>query len=294
MQSPLKKAIVYDLETGGLSSKYNSITEIALVALDLDSLKIIDECSILLKPRIDLSNMEEDSLLEAKSLYKRLATKDEDTGIKTLMFGKEKITLKNIEPLKESIDKFKLKVKKEYKSRVLDMEDVFNLRMDGYEHIVNIYLDNSYNPQALEVTKIPLSLLIDEGVDYSEAFSIVNDFIKKHCVGNSKPIISGHNIKSFDNPFMEQFYKIHKGDFYKNINSLLIDTLEWARLKFWELPSFSLGVCANEVGLTLKEAHRALPDTIANAKFLLKLLKSLRGDGGKEAKNVRRKYKLNF
>ena len=74
----------------------------------------------------------------------------------------------------------------------------------------------------------------------------------------------------------------------------MIDTLEWARLRFTEISSFSLGVCANEVGLTLKEAHRALPDTVANAKFLIKLLKSMRGEGSQETKYVRRKFNFNF
>ena len=309
MQSPLKKIVVYDLETGGLSSKYNSITEIAMVAIDLEKLTIIDEMSVMIKPRIYLSNIEEDSLQEAKSLYKRLSTKDENTGIKTLIYKDEKITLKNLEPLVMAIDLFKEKINSDYKSKVLEMEDIDYLMGSELSDIMSIYFDNAYNPQALEVTKIPKSLLIKEGIPYEEAFEEVNGFIKKHTVGNSKPIIAGHNIgniprrvvkgkevgpNGFDNPFMEIFFKNNKADFFASVNDLIIDTLQMARLKFWELPSFSLGVVANELGLTLSQAHRALPDTIANAQVLVKMLKSLRGDGGVGTKYKREKFDLNY
>lgn len=310
MQTPLKKVIVYDLETGGLSCKHNSITEIAMVAVDLEKLTIIDEVSVMIKPRIDLSNMEPESIQEAKSLYKRLATKDDDTGIKTLMYGSQKITLKNIEPLKNAIDNFKELVEAEFKSKVLNLDDLQYISEKlNDENITNIYFDNAYNPQALEVTKIPKKLLIEEGVDYEEAFKIVSEFIKKHQVGNSKPIIAGHNIgwlprriikgkevepNGFDNPFMEIFFANNKSDFFASVNDLIIDTLQMARLKYWELSSFSLGVVANELGLTLKEAHRALPDTVANAQVLIKMLKSLKGDGGSGTKYVRKKFDLNY
>lgn len=309
MQSPLKKIIVYDLETGGLLSTHNSITEIALVAIDLETLKIIDETSVLIKPRIDLSSMCEDSLDEAKSLYKRLATKDLDSGIKTLKYGKEKITLKNIQPLVEGIDNFKEILHNQFKLNILNHDDINYLEGTNYKDISSIYFDNAYNPQALEVTKISKKLLVDEGVEYEKAFEIVNNFIKSHTVGNSKPIIAGHNIgwlprrivrgkevkpNGFDNPFMEKFFKDNKSDFFSSINDLIYDTLQMARTKYWELPSYSLGVVANELGLTLKEAHRALPDTIANAKVLIKMLKSLRGSGDSKKNYVREKFDLNY
>lgn len=309
MQSPLKKIIVYDLETGGLLSTHNSITEIALVAIDLETLKIIDETSVLIKPRIDLSSMCEDSLDEAKSLYKRLATKDLDSGIKTLKYGKEKITLKNIQPLVDGIDNFKEILHNHFKLNILNHDDINYLEGTNYKDISSIYFDNAYNPQALEVTKISKKLLVDEGVEYEKAFEIVNNFIKSHTVGNSKPIIAGHNIgwlprrivrgkevkpNGFDNPFMEKFFKDNKSDFFSSINDLIYDTLQMARTKYWELPSYSLGVVANELGLTLKEAHRALPDTIANAKVLIKMLKSLRGGGDSKKNYVREKFDLNY
>lgn len=294
MQSPLKKIIVYDLETGGLSCKFNSITEIAMVAIDLETLKKVDEFSVMLKPRLDVRNMEDEDIAEAKALYKRLGTKDDDSGIKVLMYGDEKITLKNIDPLVEGVSNFRKLVKKEFPNRIIDFNSI-KLGLEGkYKEMFQIYVDSSYNPQALEVTKIPFKLLCEEGVGYEEAFEKVNSFLKAHTVGNSKPIISGHNIKSFDNPFLELFFKDNKFDLYKCINKFQLDTLELARLKFWELPSYSLGVIANEMGMTLKSAHRALPDTIANADVLIKMLKSLKNNGSFENKYVRKKFDLNY
>ena len=309
MQTNLKKIIVYDLETGGLSSTHNSITEIAMVVIDLEKVSIVDEMSVMIEPRVSLQNINEDSIREAKDLYKRLATKDEDSGIKTLIYGKEKITLKNIEPLVEGVIAFKKKIESEYKSKVLMLDDIEYLLDSDLKDIMQIYFDNAYNPQALEVTKIPVKLLIEEGIKYEEAFSKVYNFIKTHTVGNSKPIIAGHNIgwlprrivkgkevapNGFDNPFMETFFEDNKSDFFASVNDLMIDTLQMARLKYWELPSYSLGVVANELGLTLKEAHRALPDTIANAQVLVKMLKSLKGDGGKSTKYTREKFDLKY
>ena len=303
MQSPLKTIIVYDLETGGLLKEYNTITEIAMVAVDLETLSIKDEMSVMIKPRIDLRN----SLLftekvplgdtfkdEAKELYKRLGEKDLDTGIKTLPYGKEKITLKNLVPLIDGIKLFHEKISSEYRSGILTLDDINTFQNGDLKDIFEIYYSNAYNEQALDITKISKKMLVENGVEFEDAFKKCEKFIKANTSGNHKPILAGHNIKGFDNPFFSKFFLDNKSNLEKLTNKLVLDTLELARLKFWELSSYSLGVVSNEVGLTLKEAHRALPDTVANAHFLIKLLKSLRGDGGKGTKYVRRKFKLNY
>ena len=86
MKSNYKRSIVFDLETGGFSEKYNSITEIAMVAIDMESLNIIEDFSISIKPRLDLINREDNISKEAKSLFKMLKLKDEDTGKNILKF----------------------------------------------------------------------------------------------------------------------------------------------------------------------------------------------------------------
>jgi len=178
---------------------------------------------------------------------------------------------------------------------IIDYEKLLELEDSDFKDIARLYFDFTYNPQALEVTGISRELLVKEGLSHKDAYIDVTELIKRHTVGNSRPVIAGHNIKKFDNPFMDLLFERNKGSFEKSINSFQIDTLEWARMKWFEMPNFSLGTCANEVGLTLKEAHRALPDTVANAKFLIKILGNLRGNGtAEETAYIRKKYNFNF
>jgi len=308
MQSPYKTIIVYDLETGGLSSKINHITEMAMVAINAETLDIIEEFSVMMKPWLNLENVEEEPLKEARELFKALKQKDEDSGLNILRYKDNLITLKNLDPLIEDIEMFY-----EFLSthgNILTYEDILKLEAsENLSDITKLFFDKTYNPQALEVTHISREMMVSEGVKKEEAFKQIREMISRHTVGNSKPILAGHNIGSlprrivrgkekgpdgFDNPFMEKFFKENGDDFFDCINDKIIDTLKEARLKWYDLPSFNLGTCCNEVGLTLKEAHRALPDTVANAQFLVKILKSLRGEGNQQSKYKRRKYKFQF
>ena len=293
MQSPFKRVLVYDLETGGLKNKFNSITEVAMVAIDLETLNIVEEASVMLLPYFDLSNVNKDPKKEAIEIIKMIGEPDADTGIKTVIFKGEKMTLKNYDLLAEEIKQFY----KEYLSDqigVIDYTEIKRLEGTKWNDIINIYFDKCYNPQALEVTHISREMLTLEGVTLEKAIKKITEIIANNTVGNSKPILAGHNIKKFDNPFFEIFFEINKQVLSKIINDLIIDTIEFARLKWFEIASFNLSTCSDAVGLTLKSAHRALPDTIANANFLIKMLKSLRGEGTQEKKYERKKYAFNF
>lgn len=293
MQSPLKTVLVFDLETGGLKSAFSSITEFAGVAINLETLEIVDEFSVMILPYLDLSSMEEEPLKEAKAIFRNIASPDPETKIKSMTYNGNIITLKSLEPLAEGIKEFRKGYLKKHGPRIF-YDDLLGLEKSKWSDMVEVYFNYCYHPQALEVTHMTREMLAENGVDVKVAFESIKNLIEKHTVGNSKPIIAGHNIKVFDLPFMDKLFKDHKDDFRKRLNKLEIDTIEWARLKWTELPGFSLGVCANEVELTLKEAHRALPDTIANAKFLIRLLKSLRGEGSQKSSYKRRKFNFNF
>jgi len=305
MESKYKRVVVYDIETGGLSSKYNSLTEIAMVAVDLESLEIIEEMSVVFEPHIDLSWIGE-PIKDAKILYKNLGVKDSESNIKTLQFKEHRITLKNIDPLVEAVSEFYIYIKGRYSFTRSDIEELEN---SEWKDIVTIFYNNAYNPQALEVTGIDRALINKEGVSQAMAYDALKGMLERHTVGNVKPIIAGHNIGSltrrivkgkevgpdgFDNPFMEKLFKENNDDWFCSINDEIIDTIKWARLKWSELPNFSLGTCANEVGLTLKDAHRALPDTVANTHFLIKMFQHLRGEGSLKSRYKRKKYNFNF
>jgi len=294
MQSPFKRILVYDLETGGFDQKNQQITEFAGVAIEVETLEIIEEFSVVFRPQLQLDTVEEEGIKEAKRIYKALATQDPESNVKSLLYKGSNLTLKSLNSLADELEDFNnsfLKVN----GPTIDYEKLLELEDSDFKDIARLYFDFTYNPQALEITGIPRELLVKEGLSHKDAYTDITELIKRHTVGNSKPVIAGHNIKKFDNPFMDLLFERNKGSFEKSINSFQIDTLEWARMKWFEMPNFSLGTCANEVGLTLKEAHRALPDTVANAKFLIKILGNLRGNGtAEETAYVRKKYSFNF
>lgn len=294
MKSPYKKIIVFDLETGGFYPKHQSITEIAMVAIDLETLEIIDEVSTMILPYLDFEHSLSDPIKEAKAIVKAIGEKDEDTNIKTVIFDGEKVTLKNVQNMADHIEEFNNEIRNNMETDIMCQDQMIHARDDGHGEVIDLYLKYKYNPQALEATHIPMELIEKEGRDHQYTHLLCCDFIKKHTVGNSKPILAGHNIKEFDMPFMDIFWKINDDDIYKLVNKKFIDTLEEARIKWHELTDFTLSTCAAEVGLTFKNAHRALPDTVANAKLLIKMLQHLRGEGSQASKYKRRKYSFNF
>lgn len=294
MQSPYKKVTVFDLETGGFNELDNPITEIAIVTIDLEHLEIEDEWSVMFEPRLDLGNMEDDALKEAKRLFKSLSIKEVDSTIKTLLYKGVELTIKTLDTLVDDVKLMQSWIL-ERESSILTKEDMIKLESTSLSSIANVYFNFCYHPQALRVTHMTKEMLLEEGLPHEEAFQLIKEKYEEMCVGNSKPISAGHNIKKFDNRFMVKLFEDNGFQYEKFINSTqMIDTLEWARLRWWEMSSFSLGNCANKVGITLKESHRALPDTIANAHFLIKLLENLRGEGLEEVEYVRRKYNFNF
>jgi len=294
MQSPYKKVIVYDLETGGLKKDHNAITEIAMVVIDLESLKIEETFSTIIKPMFDLENLEAESAKEARAIFKAVAIKDPETKVPSIMYKGKRLTIKDLAAVEEDIQEMEMLI--ERKGTQFNYEQIVALENSKeYGDIAKLYFDKTYNPEALNVTHMTREMLVNEGIEMSEAIVKVKDIFDRYTLGNAKPILAGHNIKKFDNPFLEKMLLREGHDLDKMINETqMIDTLEWARLRWFDAPSFSLGVCVNAVGLTLKEAHRALPDTEANAKLLIKILKGLRGEGSSEKKYEKRKFNFNF
>jgi DNA polymerase III epsilon subunit-like protein len=252
---------------------------------------------------MDLRNNLEEPKQEAKRLFTELATPGSEGQVKSLLYAGKEITLKTLNILADDIEIFNeyleerevVKKKLKQSGKMFTYEEYLELHDTDYKDIATLYFNSCYNPQALEATHMSIDLLLKEGIPWQEAGVKIHEFVKSHTVGTYKPIIAGHNIKGFDIPFMEKLFSDCGFEFLKVVNNFIIDTLEWARLRWFSLSSFSLGVCSNELGLTLKEAHRALPDTIANAKFLIKLLESMRSEGtggGKEYK--RQKFDFNF
>jgi len=298
MKTPIKRFLAYDLETGGFDFERNAILEFAGVAFENDTLEIIEEFSVTFRPYLDLSGVKPDFKKEAKLLYTKLGKKNESTNKKVLEYRGNQLTLRTLAPLIEDLENFYnnylLARTEAGEACFLTYEEYLELKKSDFGNIAEMYFNLAYSSEALEITHMSIELLLEEGLDRKEAFEKIKESVIKHTVGNSRPVIAGHNIIEFDNPFMKKLFEDNGYNFLKFVNNFVVDTLQWSRVRWLELPAFNLGSCANEIGLTLKEAHRALPDTIANAKFLIKMLKSLRGEGDQKSKYKRRKYKMNY
>lgn len=300
MQSTLKRVLVYDLETGGFSSSFNPITEMAGVVIDLETLEIVETFSVVLLPHLNVNHYSGSAQKEAKKLFTAVSQKDNETNMKTLKFGDQVITPKIVSVMIDKIASFwefiNARCEKfgEQEGCVFTYEQYLDLLTTEHQHTAKLYFDYMYNPQALEVTHISIDMLLEEGVEWNVAAKQIGELIERHTIGNSKPILAGHNILDFDNPFFEKLLLLNDIKLFEVVNRLMIDSLDWARLRWFELPNFTLGTCANALGLSLKEAHRALPDTIANAKVIVAIIKSMRGEGKQQGSYQRRKFSMNF
>lgn len=152
--------------------------------------------------------------------------------------------------------------------------------------------DLEYNPKAAEVSGINRELCEREGLDIDIVYKELVKVLKDNKVGRQKPIFIFHN-KKFDTPFFVNFFKIFGDDFFKYIDRVE-DTLEYARLKFIEKPSFKLGDVANYCGIDLVEAHRAEIDAISTGKIWAYFMKCLRGTGGQQNKESVNKFRDGF
>jgi len=143
--------------------------------------------------------------------------------------------------------------------------------------------DLIYTSGAASVSGITKQMCIDEGIDPFEALDITQDFISTYNKSKKKPTLVGHNIIKFDNPFLENWFKACNDDLYKYVNKDPKDTLDLCHLLFPEAPNYKLGTMCDQFGVELVGAHRALPDTIANAELFIEIMKNLRGENVPEA-----------
>lgn len=298
MATPFKKIITFDYETGGLDSDVNPPTELAMVAIDVATLEIVDEFTVMFKPRLDISFIDRNLNFKfwANKIFTGLSYDEVEDGkkLKRLAYKGELITPRTVGNLIPDIESFYNYLNDVRCSFIIEYDAYLEMLNSEHKDIAELLFNFSYNPQALSVTHMSIEMLLKEGVSIEEGYKLALEFVETHTHGANKPILAGHNIKKFDNPFLIKGFFIIGIDIMKKVNDFMYDTLEMARLRLVEISSYSLGIVANALGLTLKEAHRALPDTIANAKVLIAMVKNLRGEGQGESEYVRKKFNLNY
>ncbi|MFH1062668.1 MAG: exonuclease domain-containing protein [Candidatus Omnitrophota bacterium] len=79
-------------------------------------------------------------------------------------------------------------------------------------------------------------------------------------------VLVGHNIKSFDMPFLCNEFDIAE-------NAFCVDTLKLSRFLFANERTHKLAVVAKRLGINSERYHRALDDTLVTAHIFLEFLK---------------------
>jgi DNA polymerase III alpha subunit (gram-positive type) len=144
-------------------------------------------------------------------------------------------------------------------------------------------------------TGISKQMCETQGIDFNTVMREVMAFFKRYKVGSSLPVIVGHNVIKFDIPFIINAFEFIKEDLSKFINDEVEDTLKWGRMCWTESNNYKLGTCCENANITLKDAHRALVDTRANALLWIYFMKNLRGLNAvaqKEEKKFRQTFEM--
>jgi len=139
-----------------------------------------------------------------------------------------------------------------------------------------------YSPQALEVNKLTMEE-IKKGKNSKDVIRELIELFKRSKKDTGKlPIFVGHNIKKFDNPYLENFFQRHKEDLWKYVEKdYHIDTMWWGRMKYEESENYKLGTCCTNEGidLTSENAHTAMGDILSNCELAKIYIKNMRGEG---------------
>lgn len=160
--------------------------------------------------------------------------------------------------------------------------------VDRYEAVIAPYdnLDGvrvTYTKEALAINGLTMRQ-IEGGKPAKQVVLEIIAFAKKHKRVSKKPMLCGHNIEKFDNPWIDYFFLCNKKDAAQHFENWCIDTMWWAGMKWPEvgenesLLDHKLGTCCIASGIKLSNAHSAMPDTEANAQLIISFIKSLRGE----------------
>lgn len=151
-----------------------------------------------------------------------------------------------------------------------------------------------YSQQALEVHGITKEIQDENSVPLKEIFKTCRDWFTKYKNPRQMCTLAGHNIVSFDNAFLKNFFKF-MGDDIDRYVKFYLDTMHIAHLSALEQMDYKLGTCCQLAGVDLVDTHRAQNDVDANAELLISYIKKLRGEGQSELMNEKTvRYRESF
>lgn len=140
------------------------------------------------------------------------------------------------------------------------------------------------DPQALATHGITRETQEAKGVSLKEIYKKWLELFKKYKNPRQMITLCGHNIVSFDVPFLKNFFEF-MGDDLDNHVRFYLDTMQLAHMSALEQTDFKLSTCCSNLGIDLVNAHRALDDTKANALLMIEYVKKLRGEGSSISQN---------
>lgn len=167
-----------------------------------------------------------------------------------------------------------------------------------YDTLITPYSDTAeYTAKAAEISGITKADCEEGGIPIGEAVANIIEFFEAHQTGKAKPVMVGHNLIEFDSYFIENMFIMAGKKLYDYVSKKMVDTLDECHKIFPEAPDFKLGTMCGQFDIELVEAHRALPDTVANAQLWIGMLQRLRNEssGGDSAIEVERmRYHQDF
>ena len=169
------------------------------------------------------------------------------------------------------------------------------VELKEYDSIIAPYDESKvYTEGALKANGMTMEQ-INSGVDSKIVIDELCTYFNSLKRGREKPILTGHNIIKFDIPFLVEFFKFHKKDFFKFVNeNFMIDTMWWGRMAWQESQNYKLSTCCSNAGIELVDAHRAVNDTRSNKELVKYFINNLRTVGASETKGSRFRETFQF
>jgi len=177
--------------------------------------------------------------------------------------------------------------------------------IDRYEAIIAPYKQpsgnmSSYTQGALDVNGLTLSQIHagKEAKDVAAEFSkLCKDHAKKLTGGQGKVIPVGHNIQTFDIPYLEFFLSIFKIKLTDLFSKTHIDTMWWGRYRWTEsgcIVDHKLSTCCEAAGIPLIDGHRAMIDVESNADLLRYFIRNMRSESDTTQVTSKKRQRAEF
>ena len=168
-----------------------------------------------------------------------------------------------------------------------------------FEMFIQPYDDLVITKKALKMTGLKMSD-INSGETKSNAVKLIKKIFKdsmpsKHP--SNRPVLVGHNVK-FDMRMLSKLFELSKDNLFDYINDNPICTMTLSKMLTPKTDSLALGICCENAGIKLQNAHRAMPDVVATTDLFRVYVRTLRGNelsaSNQESNNKKSRNKFQF